>query len=134
MSDEVTVLFANEAFYAAFAGRDFAAMDTLWSRGFAITCIHPGGLPLSGRDAVMESWKAILTAPDSPAIVCWNASAYVLYDAAYVLCNEQLQRGFLVATNVFIRENGGWRMVHHRAGACPPPGSLATASDRGPLQ
>ena len=26
------VLFSNEAFYRAFADRDFAAMDALWSR------------------------------------------------------------------------------------------------------
>lgn len=133
MSDEVAVLFANEAFYAAFAGRDFVAMDALWSRHFAVTCTHPGWLPLSGREAVMESWKSILSR-DAPAIVCWNAAAHLTNDTAYVLCYEELQRGFLVATNIFVRESGGWKMVHHQAGACPPPASLDSASDRGPLQ
>ena len=36
------VLFTNEAFYRAFADRDLAAMDGLWSRHGSVTCIHPG--------------------------------------------------------------------------------------------
>jgi hypothetical protein len=26
----------------------------------------------------------------------------------------------LVATNVFVREGGAWKMVHHQAGPLPP--------------
>ena len=69
MSDHVSVLFANDAFYAAFAGRDLEAMDELWSRRPNVTCIHPGWSPLIDRDSVMQSWRAILSNPASPAIV-----------------------------------------------------------------
>jgi len=41
------------------------------------------------------------------------------------VCYEVLEGGFLAATNVFVREDGAWRMVHHQAGASPPP----TAAD-----
>ncbi len=121
MSDQVALLFTNEAFYAAFAGRDIGAMAALWSRRAELTCIHPGWLPLAGREAVMRSWQAILSNPQSPAISCWNATGHIFGDMAYVLCHEQVENSFLAATNVFIRENGGWKLVHHQAGASPPP-------------
>jgi ketosteroid isomerase-like protein len=133
VSDQVALLFANEAFYAAFAGRDLEAMDDLWSRLATVTCIHPGWLPLAGRDTVMQSWQDILANPASPAVSCWNATAHILGDVAYVLCHEQLQQGFLAATNVFVRESGGWKLVHHQAGASPPP-TLVPASRRSPMQ
>jgi len=32
-----------------------------------------------------------------------------------VICEEELQAGHLIATNIFVKEDGGWRMVHHQA-------------------
>jgi ketosteroid isomerase-like protein len=133
VSDQVSVLFANEAFYAAFAGRDIKAMDALWSRRPDVTCIHPGWPPLLGRDSVMQSWRAILSNPASPAIICENASAYVFADVAYVLCHENVEQTFLAATNVFLREKAGWKMLHHHAGPSPAP-SFDPASARQPMQ
>ena len=48
MSDEEAVLAANEAFYRAFAARDFAAMDALWAAEAPVACIHPGWDALVG--------------------------------------------------------------------------------------
>jgi hypothetical protein len=133
VSDALPVLFINEAFYVAFAGRDLEAMDAVWSRRDSVTCTHPGAIPLLGRERVMRSWQAILTNPASPAIACRNPSVHLFGDIAYVLCWEQIQQNFLAATNVFIREAGVWRMVHHQAGAAPPPEHLV-ATPTGPLQ
>ena len=121
MSQQVAVLFANEAFYVAFAACDYRAMDALWSGRDRVSCIHPGWNALAGRDPVMESWRAILANPGAPRIGCRNAVAHVLGDTAYVVCYEAIDGGFLVATNVFVREGGDWMMVHHQAGAAPPP-------------
>jgi len=123
MSNTDAVLFANEAFYRAFADRDMVAMDALWSRKAAVTCIHPGWNPLTGRDAVMDSWRAILADINAPAISCRNSGVRLFGDLAYVICHECLEQGFLVATNVFIRENGPWRMIHHQAAPAPAPGA-----------
>lgn len=131
--DEPVVLFANEAFYLAFAGRDYPAMDAIWSRRPSVTCIHPGWRALIGREAVMKSWRAILDSPDSPRIVCRNAVARVLGDVAYVICCEIISNGVFAATNVFIREDGGWKLIHHQAGASPLPLS-ETGSLRDQLQ
>ena len=44
MPDETSaVLAANQAFYAAFARRDTAAMDDLWARETRVACLHPAG-------------------------------------------------------------------------------------------
>lgn len=119
--DRVTVLFANEAFYAAFANRDYAAMDRLWSRRHPVSCIHPGRRALIGRDAVMHSWQGILGHPSSPRIRCRDPAAFLQGEVAYVLCYEVLDSGFLIATNVFVREDDAWCLLHHQAGVSPPP-------------
>ena len=116
MSDEAAVLFANESFYAAFLARDVAAMTALWSEQAAICCIHPGWNAIEGRDAVLKSWEAILRNPEAPRIRCHAPRAYVHGDAAFVVCYEVFDGGVLVATNGFVREREGWRMVHHHAG------------------
>lgn len=133
MPDPIPVLFANEAFYVAFAARDLQAMSEIWSRTDLVTCIHPGASTLQGRDQVIQSWRVILSNPASPQIVCRNPSAHLHGDIAYVLCWEQIQEAFLIATNIFIREEGRWRMVHHQASPAPPPEQLSTPAV-GPLQ
>lgn len=121
MSDEAAVLFVNEAFYAAFAARDVQAMEALWATLAPVTCIHPGWRPLVGREPVMESWRAIMTHPHAPAIACRNPAAFVHGAFAYVVCYERVNGSVLVATNVFVREDGSWRLTHHQAGPAPEP-------------
>ena len=62
------MLFANEAFYRAFADGDLAAMDAVWASAAPVACIHPGWNLLDGREAVMASWRAILNNPKRPDI------------------------------------------------------------------
>jgi len=114
MDDRDAVLEANVEFYVAFAKGDSAAMERLWSRREDVTCIHPGWQALVDRQAVMESWRAILTSP--PPVRCVGARAFVSGTNAYVICYEGLGDGMLVATNVFAKEGSAWRMIHHQAG------------------
>ena len=122
MSDRETVLFANIAFYTAFATRDVKAMEHLWAAG-DVVCIHPGWPPLQGREAVLASWRSILANPNAPNISCRGAIANVHGTTAVVTCMEMIaSQGegtqVLAATNVFIKPPGTkeWRMIHHHAG------------------
>ena len=45
----------------------------------------------------------------------------VFGDFACVICHEVLDQGFLVATNLFVLEDGQWKIIHHQAGTAPPP-------------
>jgi len=117
MGDEEQVLAANAEFYRAFATRDTNAMRALWAVRTPIACIHPGWQALRGRDAVLASWRDILGGPGAPPISCGEAAAHVLGDAAFVICIEHIPTVELIATNVFVREDGAWKMVHHHASA-----------------
>ncbi len=126
MGDDEAVLAANESFYRAFAEGDAEALEALWAVRAPVACIHPGWAPLAGRDLVMQSWRAILAA-GPPPISCREPSAHVLGEAAFVVCFEVIDEGLLAATNVFVREAGAWRMVHHQAG----PTALAVPDEAG---
>ena len=111
------VLAANEAFYAAINSRDPEAMAALWSASQPVYCVHPGWNVLSGRDAVLESWYAIMANPDQARVLSGAEQVHVLGELAYVVCRELVEGAPLAATNVFAREDGRWRLVHHHASA-----------------
>lgn len=121
MSEHAAVLFANDVFYLAFANQDLEAMEGIWAREIPVTCIHPGWDPLSDREEVMESWESILNNPTATHITCKNPTVRVFGEFACVICHEVLDQGFLVATNLFVQEDGQWKIIHHQAGAAPPP-------------
>jgi ketosteroid isomerase-like protein len=117
MPQREAVLFANEAFYAAFVARDMAAMARVWSSVHPVTCTHPGWQTLHGREAVMESWRAILANRNAPQIRCRDEAVTIHGETAIVTCLEQITAAqFLAATNVFVKEGAIWCMVHHHAG------------------
>ena len=117
MSDRETALFANAAFYAAFAARDLKAMDEIWSRDRPVCCIHPGWPLVLGRAEVLASWGGILRNPNAPKIKCKSDRVEVYGDIAVVTCIEIINdRETLAATNIFVKATGRWALVHHQAG------------------
>ena len=116
MTDSDAVLAANLEFYRAFTARDVAAMDALWARQVPVACLHPGWTALKDRNEIMKSWEGILSNPDAPRIACFDEQVFLYGDVALVLCEEELDGGTLAASNLFVRENDGWRIVHHQAG------------------
>jgi hypothetical protein len=114
MSDTEALLFANEAFYQAFADKDMEAMTDLWSDDHPVSCVHPGWGPLFDRSEVLSSWAAILGAPEAPGIRCVRPKAQQYGDLGTVICFEKLPGGILVATNMFVRQGSLWKMIHHQ--------------------
>jgi hypothetical protein len=113
------LLEANERFYSAMRDGDLAAMDGLWSHGRRISCTHPNSPAIFGRAAVMESWRTILEDHDPPQVHARAPRAIVTGRTALVLCREDLGHVELMASNAFVFENGGWRMVNHQAAHIP---------------
>ena len=121
MSEQMTVLFANEAYYAAFLSGDYEQMETLWAHSQTISCIHPGWHHLVGRDSVMGSWRSILLGSDLPEMELKNPIATIYGNLAVVICYEVFKEATLVATNVFVKEAESWKVLHHQAGGAPLP-------------
>ncbi len=117
---ELDVLEANAAFYRAFAAADGDAMEALWAERHPVACVHPGWDVLDGREEVVASFRRIFSSGSAPAVACSLAGAHVLGDAAFVTCHEVLPGGRLAATNVFVREDGRWKVVHHQATPIAP--------------
>lgn len=109
------VLAANRAFYTAFAHGDLTAMEALWARHAPVACVHPGWNALIGRESVMASWRAVLSS-GPPPVRCADPIVHRQGDMATVICAELLGDTRLIATNVFVREDDAWRIVHHHAG------------------
>jgi ketosteroid isomerase-like protein len=116
MTDEDDALASNEAFYRAFNQRDMDLMSALWADTDEVTCIHPGWNALVGRERVLDSWRAILGNPGQSRIVTGGATVTFHDDVAIVLCRELVAGSPLIATNVFVRESEGWKLVHHQSG------------------
>ena len=114
--NEEEVLSANEAFYRAFNQKDPDAMEAVWATSASVTCTHPGWNTLVGRDRVMESWRGILANPNQPRIASGGETVTFFSEIAVVLCRELVAGSPLAATNIYLRENGAWKLVHHQSG------------------
>ncbi len=121
-------LFANEAFYLAFNQKDITAMRLVWSNSQPLVCLHPGWPALVGRDAVLDSWTSILANPGQLGVSMYGAQATPLKgdsgaSSVLVVCYEQVGQTIMVASNLYLEEQGMAKLVHHQSGPCgdPPP-------------
>ena len=110
----------ERAFYQAFASRDIEGMARVWGDE-GISCIHPGAGLLKGRDAVLQSWTQILAAASAPSVRVHILSRIGADELAVHLVQEHIssagaeEASIVLATNVFRREERGWRMLSHHA-------------------
>ena len=121
--DVKAVAEANEEFYAAFEALDMDRMEACWLHDDEVRCIHPGWDVMSGWPQVSRSWVAIFANSAYIQFFLTDVRVHVDGDTAWVTCAENILselRGniavtALVATNVFERQGGEWRMVLHHA-------------------
>jgi uncharacterized protein (TIGR02246 family) len=124
VSEVQAVEAANTAMYEAFESADVDRMARVWDEAdpSAVVCVHPGWPMLRGRDHVLRSWSAVMAGTDYIQFFLTDVQVSVLGDTAVVTCTENVltevsesgQSGQVVATNVLVRREDGWRMqVHH---------------------
>jgi ketosteroid isomerase-like protein len=119
--DEVAA--ANARFYEAFERMSLPAMEAVWSHGAHVRCVHPGWRLLEGWPAVRDSWAAIFEGSGEMRFSIGQVSVHGGGDLAWVTCHESILSETegrvavttLMTTNVFAREDGDWRLVHHHA-------------------
>ena len=113
---------AETAFYTAFANTDLDSMMAVWLDSDVISCVHPVGPRLNGREAVRASWAGIFR--NSGSLKFRLAEVQRIQDgllAVHVLHEhitvpgEIEERPPAVATNVYQLTDQGWRMILHHA-------------------
>jgi ketosteroid isomerase-like protein len=115
---------AEAAFYFAFAACDLGAMNDVWATD-GVVCIHPGSDALLGREMVMQSWGDILLNSELPSLRTEVLSRTVRNDLAVHVVEESIAPGgkssdvisIVLATNVYRRDENGWKIVEHHASA-----------------
>ena len=121
-----TPLEAEQAFYEAFEIGEIAAMMAVWSKDEDITCIHPLGPRLIGREAIETNWRGILTGStgvrfqltDIREFVDQALTIRILYENLWVP-GENAPRPPIIATNAYRYSRRGWHMVLHHASPVP---------------
>jgi len=58
----------------------------------------------------------ILSNGEGATVECRGAEAHMYEGVAVVTCTEVIQGNALATSNIFVRENDQWLMVHHQAG------------------
>lgn len=123
MTPEEEVEAANASLYEAFEKADVDLMEALWDEG-DVVCVHPGWPLLRGRGQVMRSWAGVMAGTSYIQFFLTDVVVVVDGDTAVVTCKENVltevtvdaTRGTaVVATNVFRRRAGTWRLVVHHA-------------------
>ena len=121
-SDPQTPDQAEAAFYLAFERADFDSMMSVWSTTDDIVCVHPSGPYLTGLDEVRSSWRQLLSGDPHLRFQINSVSAIQSDNLAIHLVQENIHIGqgkepdfIVVATNIYRRDQGGWRMIVHHA-------------------
>jgi ketosteroid isomerase-like protein len=130
MSAEDEVRRASEQFYAALnrmANGDAGSLSDIWSHGTAVTTMHPIGGREVGWSKVRESFEQVAKLAASGQVGLRDQLLQVVGDMAYEVGVEQGQfklAGEQVSiehrvTNIYRREAGGWKIVHHHTDLSP---------------
>lgn len=135
-SGEQEILAANRAFYEALQSLDLGKMDAVWWHEDWVKCVHPGGDLLEGWEEVRESWASIFQSTKFMRVSVNRPVVQGVGDVAWVSCIENVtstfESGFatalIEATNIFVRREGRWRMVHHHAS--PLPGRVPSGTSQ----
>ena len=126
MSTVDEVREASKKFYAGLNRMSNGEKDTLavaWSQNETATAMHPIGGREIGWKAVEESFNNVAGVATDGNIELKDQLIYDLGNAAYEVGIEKAK--FKIAghevnaeirvTNIYKKENGAWKMVHHHA-------------------
>jgi ketosteroid isomerase-like protein len=130
MSTENEVRKASEQFYAAvnrMVKGDAGSLSDIWSHSAAVTAMHPIGGRQVGWDKVRESFQQVAQIASEGRVELDDQIIQVTGDLAYELGVERGQAklaGQQVAldmrvTNIYCREAGSWKIVHHHTDVSP---------------
>jgi hypothetical protein len=127
MDDQAALRRANERFYLALESLDLQAMEELWLHAGWVQCVHPGWEAISGWQGVRQSFEEIFANTRYLRVTPTAQREVVLSELGIVTCVENITTGsgedlglaVAQATNLFVKTDRGFRMVHHHASSAP---------------
>jgi ketosteroid isomerase-like protein len=130
MATEDEVRQTSDQFYAALnrmAHGDARPMMEVWSHTSDVTTMHPIGGREVGWEQVRVPWEQVAAMSSDGQVSLRDPLIRVIGDVAYELgteAGESTLAGQHVSieqrvTNVYRREAGGWKLVHHHTDLSP---------------
>jgi ketosteroid isomerase-like protein len=127
MSTEDEVKAASDRFYSALSRMDIAQLPEVWSHSESVTTMHPMGGEQVGWQAVRESFEQAAGAMTDVHVEIADQIIQAGEDMAYEVGVERGHgkvAGETISiehrvTNVYRREAGGWKLVHHHTDVSP---------------
>ena len=130
MATEDEVRNASAQFYSALnrmIGGDAGALSDIWSQSATVTTMHPIGGREVGWDKVRASFQGVAKIATAGSVKLEEQIVQVSGDLAYELGIERgnaTMAGQHVTidqrvTNIYRREAGGWKIVHHHTDISP---------------
>lgn len=130
MSTEDQVREASRKFYAALndmANGNAGAMADVWSHSASVTTMHPIGGRQTGWAEVEGPWNQVAQLASGGKVELRDQHLQISQDMA---CEVGTEYGHLTmagervaidqrVTNVYRREGGEWRVVHHHTDLSP---------------
>lgn len=121
----------EEAFYDALARGDLHGLMSLWADDDEIVCIQPGGPRTTGAPAVRRAWASVLA--ERLDIRARSIRRYETMTTAVSSVIEEItiagdESVRCVATNVFVKDARGWRIILHHASPAGDSDEFAPAS------
>ncbi len=128
---------AESAFYEALTKADLEAMMAVWADDDEIYCVHPNGTRISGVENVRESWRQVFASGqtlrfqlrESQVVQGMMLAVHSVYEHITV-AGETRPRAPMIATNIYLRTERGWRMVAHHASPVPAPAAMGSEPRR----
>lgn len=130
MSTESEIHQASEKFYHALnrmLNGDAGPLADIWSHGAEVSTMHPIGGREVGWDQVRRSWEQVAQLSSDGKVGLKDQLIRVAGEVAYEMGTEHGQfslSGQRVSieqrvTNIYRRESGVWKIVHHHSDVSP---------------
>ena len=130
MATDAEVRTASAQFYAALNRMikgDASALNDIWSHSADVTTMHPIGGREVGWDQVRGSWEQVAKIASGGQVKLVDQIIHTSGDLAYEVGTERgtaTMAGQEVAldhrvTNIYRREGGRWKIVHHHTDLAP---------------
>jgi len=130
MTMEEEVRNASKHFYTALNsmvnGNPGPLME-IWAHDSSVSTMHPVGGRQVGWDDVRKTWEQVAQVSSDGKVELQDQVIHVAGDVAYEIGIEQARfkvggtpaAGKVRVTNIYHREAGGWKIIHHHTDPAP---------------